>query len=139
MTDDHGQSATTSASVAVAYSTPGFEGQLSTFKPHLGAPHPCYRCLFPAPPPADLVPRCEQAGILGSIAGVLGTLQATETIKEILGLGDSLSGKLIIYDALSAEVRKISFPRDPACALCGDKATIRDLSIHVKAPVDAAG
>jgi molybdopterin-synthase adenylyltransferase len=107
-----------------------FEGQLSTFKPHLGAPHPCYRCLFPAPPPADLVPRCEQAGILGSIAGVLGTLQATETIKEILGLGDGLSGKLVIYDALSAEFRKIAFARDPACALCGEQASIRDLSIH---------
>jgi adenylyltransferase/sulfurtransferase len=109
-----------------------FEGQLSTFKPHLGHAHPCYRCLFPAPPPADLVPRCEQAGILGSIAGVLGTLQATETIKEVLGLGDGLSGRLVIYDALSAEFRKIAFPRDPACALCGPQATIRDLSIHVK-------
>jgi adenylyltransferase/sulfurtransferase len=116
-----------------------FEGQLSTFKPHLGHAHPCYRCLFSAPPPADLVPRCEQAGILGSIAGVLGTLQATETLKEILGLGDGLSGKMVIYDALSAEFRKIGFGRDPACALCGDAPTIRDLSIHERAAVNAAG
>ena len=120
----------------VAASLLRFEGQLSTFRAFdrdpAGTGDPCYRCLFREAPPPDLVPRCEQAGILGSIAGVLGTLQATETIKEVLGLGDGLSGRLVIYDALSAEFRKIAFPRDPACALCGPQATIRDLSIHVK-------
>ena len=114
-----------------------FEGQLSVFKPWTGGP--CYRCLFREAPPPDLVPRCEEAGILGTVAGVLGTLQATETIKEVLGLGDSLSGRLVIYDALSAEFRKIAFPRDPACALCGPQATLRDLSIHVKPAPAPAG
>ena len=107
-----------------------FDAQLSTFKSHLGPPHPCYRCLFPAPPPPGLVPRCEEAGILGALAGTAGTLQATEVLKEVLGLGDSLSGSLLIYDALGTEFRKIRIPRDPACPLCGAEATIHDLSAH---------
>ena len=107
-----------------------FEGQLSTFKPFAGPYHPCYRCLFPEPPPPDLVPRCEQAGILGAVAGVMGTLQATEVLKELLGLGDSLSGRLMIYDALSGEVRTLKAkPRDD-CPLCGAGGTITDLSAH---------
>ena len=85
----------------------------------------CYRCLFPKRPPADLIPRCEEAGILGSVAGVIGTLQATETLKELLGLGASLAGSLLIYDALETEFRKIAVPRDPDCALCGTHPTIR--------------
>jgi adenylyltransferase/sulfurtransferase len=96
-----------------------FEGQLSTFKAYLGPPHPCYRCLFREPPPPDLVPRCETAGILGAVAGVLGTLQATEVLKELLGLGDSLSGTLLMYDALRAGFHKITLPRDPDCPTCG--------------------
>ena len=96
-----------------------FEGQLSTFKAHLGPPHPCYRCLFREPPPPDLVPRCETAGILGAVAGVIGTLQATEVLKEVLGLGDSLSGALLMYDALRAGFHKITLPRDPDCPTCG--------------------
>jgi adenylyltransferase/sulfurtransferase len=96
-----------------------FEGQLSTFKSHLGHPHPCYRCVFPDAPPPDLVPRCEQAGILGAVAGVLGTLQATEVIKEVLGLGDSQSGALTLYDALSGRFRTVRVRPDPACRLCG--------------------
>ncbi|HJT06877.1 MAG TPA: molybdopterin-synthase adenylyltransferase MoeB [Stellaceae bacterium] len=96
-----------------------FEGQLSTFKAHLGPPHPCYRCLFREPPPPDLVPRCETAGILGAVAGVIGTLQATEVLKEVLGLGDSLSGTLLMYDALRAGFHKITLPRDPDCPTCG--------------------
>jgi molybdopterin-synthase adenylyltransferase len=100
-----------------------FEGQLSTFKAHDGR-HACYRCLFPTPPPADLIPRCEEAGILGSVAGVIGTLQATEVLKELLGLGTSLAGSLLIYDALDTQFRRIKVPRDPACALCGDHPTI---------------
>jgi len=96
-----------------------FEGQLSTFKAYLGPPHPCYRCLFREAPPPDLVPRCETAGILGAVAGVIGTLQATEVLKELLGLGDSLSGQLLIYDALRAGFHKIKVPRDPDCPTCG--------------------
>jgi adenylyltransferase/sulfurtransferase len=98
-----------------------FEGQLSTFKAYLGPPHPCYRCLFREPPPPDSVPRCETAGILGAIAGVMGTLQATEVLKEILGLGESLSGSLLIYDALRGGFQKIKLPRDPDCPTCGAK------------------
>ncbi|MBI3453644.1 MAG: molybdopterin-synthase adenylyltransferase MoeB [Rhodospirillales bacterium] len=113
----------------VAASLLRFEGQMSTFKAYGGA-GPCYRCLFRDPPPPDLVPRCEQAGILGSVAGVMGTLQATETIKEILGLGDSLSGRLLIYDALAASMRAIKLKRDPDCPLCGAHPSIRDLSSH---------
>ena len=96
-----------------------FEGQLTTFKAYLGAPHPCYRCLFAEEPAPDSVPRCETAGILGAIAGVMGTLQATEVLKEILGLGESLSGALLIYDALRADFHRIKLPRDPDCATCG--------------------
>jgi molybdopterin-synthase adenylyltransferase len=113
----------------IAASLLRFEGQLSTFKAHDGT-GPCYRCVFPERPPADLVPRCEEAGILGAVAGVMGTLQAAEAIKEILGLGDSLSGALLIYDALGAQFRRIKIKRDPACALCGPQATIKDLSGH---------
>jgi adenylyltransferase/sulfurtransferase len=113
----------------VAASLLRFEGQLSTFKAYDGQT-PCYRCLFREPPPPDLVPRCEQAGILGSVAGVLGTLQATEAIKELLGLGRSLAGRLLIYDALEGTTRTIKVPRDPACPLCGERPTIQDLSAH---------
>jgi adenylyltransferase/sulfurtransferase len=97
-----------------------FEGQLSTFKAHDGKTA-CYRCLFPSPPPPDLIPRCEEAGILGSVAGVIGTLQATEALKELLGLGTSLAGSLLIYDALDTQVRRIKVPKDPHCALCGTR------------------
>jgi molybdopterin/thiamine biosynthesis adenylyltransferase len=96
-----------------------FDAQLSTFKAHLGGPHPCYRCLFPEQPPEDLIPRCESAGILGSVAGVMGTLQATEVQKEILGVGDSLSGRLLMYDALGPQFREVKFKRDPQCPTCG--------------------
>lgn len=96
-----------------------FEAQISTFKAHLGAPHPCYRCLFPEQPPEDLIPRCETAGILGPVAGVMGSLQATEVLKEILGIGDSLSGRLVMFDALSMAFREVRFKRDPHCITCG--------------------
>jgi len=94
-----------------------FEGQLSTFKPHKGGP--CYRCLYPAPPPEGLVPSCSEAGVLGAVTGVMGTLQATEVIKEICGIGSSLSGWLLVWDALAAEFRKIKLRKDPACPVCG--------------------
>lgn len=105
-----------------------FEGQLSTFKPHEGGP--CYRCLYPAPPPPEAVPSCAEAGVLGSVVGVMGTLQATEVLKEILGIGEGLSGRLLIWDALSARTRLIRFSPDPACPACGPHAALVDLSAH---------
>ena len=96
-----------------------FDGQLSTFKAYLGPPHPCYRCLFREPPPAELVLRCETAGILGAVAGVMGTLQAVEVLKELLGIGQSLSGALLMYDSLNTNFHKIELPRDPDCPTCG--------------------
>jgi molybdopterin-synthase adenylyltransferase len=95
-----------------------FEAQIGLFQAHLGPPHPCYRCLFPAPPPADLVPRCDQAGILGAVAGVAGTLMATEALKLLLGLGESLSGRLLLYDALEPRFTLMRAARDPECPLC---------------------
>jgi len=109
-----------------------FEGQLSTYRAHEPGAHPCFRCLFPAPPPEGAVPRCDQAGVFGAVAGALGTLQAAEVLKEILGLGDTLAGTLVIYDALSTNLHKLKAKRDPACPLCGPNATIRDLSLHAK-------
>ena len=96
-----------------------FEGQLSTFKPHLDPAGPCYRCLYPAPPPAGTVPSCSEAGVFGAVTGVMGTLQATEVLKEIVGIGDSLSGWLLVWDALAATFRKLRLRKDPACAICG--------------------
>jgi adenylyltransferase/sulfurtransferase len=106
----------------VAAALSAFEGQLSTFRPYRGAGHPCYRCLFRDPPPPDLVPRCEEAGILGAVAGVLGTLQAVEVLKELLGLGDSLDGRLLLYDALRARFHSIRIAKDPECPTCGNSA-----------------
>jgi molybdopterin-synthase adenylyltransferase len=102
----------------VAAALSPFEGQISTFRPYLGPSHPCYRCLFREPPPPDLVPRCETAGILGAIAGVMGTLQAVEVLKELLGLGDSLDGSLLLYDALRARFHSIRIAKDPECPTC---------------------
>ena len=109
-----------------------FDGQLSTFKAHRGAGHPCYRCIYPEPPPAGLVPSCAEGGVLGALAGAMGSLQATEVVKEIVGMGESLSGWLIIYDALAANWRKVRVRPDPGCPLCGDSPTIRDLSVHAR-------
>jgi adenylyltransferase/sulfurtransferase len=95
-----------------------FEGQLSVFKPHLDPHGPCYRCLYPEAPPPGLSPSCAEAGVLGAVTGVMGTLQATETIKEILGLGESLSGRLLLWDALATRFRAIRVPRDPQCLAC---------------------
>ncbi|MCS6896663.1 MAG: molybdopterin-synthase adenylyltransferase MoeB [Nitrospira sp.] len=103
-----------------------FEGQLTTIKPHQG--YPCYRCLYPEPPPAGLVPNCQEAGVLGVLAGTMGILQASEAIKEILGIGETLADKLLIYDALEMKFRKVARPKDPACPLCGPNPTIKDLS-----------
>jgi molybdopterin-synthase adenylyltransferase len=94
-----------------------FEGQLSTFKAYDGGP--CYRCLFPEPPDPDMVPRCDTVGIFGAVAGVMGSLQATEVLKELLGLGTSMSGQLLLFDALDQTFRKIKVPKDPDCRTCG--------------------
>lgn len=107
-----------------------FDGQVSTFKPHMGAPHPCYRCVFRDPPPRGLVPSCSEGGVLGALAGLVGSLQATEVLKELLGIGESLSGSLLLIDTLNVAYQRIAVRRDPACPLCGDHATIRDLSAH---------
>lgn len=96
----------------------GFEGQLTVFAA-TGAP--CYRCLFPQPPPADAAPSCQEAGVLGVLPGVMGILQATEAIKLILGLGDSLVGRFVIYDALALRFRELKMRRDPNCPACGDE------------------
>ncbi len=116
-----------------------FDGQLSVFKPHLHEGGPCYRCLYPEPPPDGTVPTCSEAGVLGAVTGVMGTLQATEVLKEVLGVGESLSGRLLIWDALATRFRTVRLRRDPDCALCGPAATIKDLSQHrdVSAPVCA--
>jgi molybdopterin/thiamine biosynthesis adenylyltransferase len=108
-----------------------FDGQLATYKAwdKAGA-YPCYRCLFPEPPPPDTAPNCSETGVLGAVAGVMGTLQALEVMKETLGIGETMAGRLLIYDALAGQSRNLKVPRDPACRLCGPEATIRDLSAH---------
>lgn len=94
-----------------------FEGQLTVFS---ATGSPCYRCLYPSPPPAEEAPSCAEAGVLGVLPGVMGVLQATEAIKLILKLGDSLAGRLLVYDALKARFRELKLRRDPACPTCGD-------------------
>jgi len=103
-----------------------FEGQLTTLRPKDG--FPCYRCLYAEPPPAGLVPNCQEAGVLGVLAGTIGVLQAAEAIKEIIGIGTSLAGAMLIYDALEMTFRRTRVPKDPACPLCGPTPRIKDLS-----------
>jgi adenylyltransferase/sulfurtransferase len=110
-----------------------FDGQLATYKPRAGD-YPCYRCLFPEPPPPGTAPSCSETGILGAAAGVMGTLQALEVMKEIIGIGESLAGRLVIYEALTTSFRTVRVRRDPACALCGEHPSIRDLSLHRREP-----
>ena len=112
-----------------------FEGQLCVFKPHQGGP--CYRCLHPEPPPPGLVPSCAEAGVLGAVTGVLGCLQAVEVIKEITGIGETLAGRLLLYDALSTRIRTVTLPPDPDCPLCGPSSRITDLSAHAQFPTGA--
>jgi molybdopterin-synthase adenylyltransferase len=104
-----------------------FDGQLSTFKAYAPGPDgefgPCYRCILREPPPPGDVATCAEAGVLGAFCGVIGSLQATEVLKEILGIGDSLSGWLLVCDALKATFRKVRVRRDPDCPLCGDPLT----------------
>ena len=111
-----------------------FDGQVSTFKPHErdkeGNAGPCYRCIFREPPPEGQIPSCAEAGVLGALCGMIGSLQATEILKELMGIGESLSGSLLITEGLGTEFRKIKVRRDPGCPLCGDTPSIKDLSIH---------
>src|SRR6058998_2731547 len=99
-----------------------FEGQTTVFAPHLGGP--CYRCLFPQSPPPESVPNCAQAGVLGVLPGIIGMLQAIETLKLILGIGDSLVGRLLHFDALKVKFRELNLRRDPQCPVCGENPTI---------------
>ncbi len=109
-----------------------FDGQIATFKATNadGERCPCYRCIFREAPPPGQIPTCSEAGVLGALCGMVGSLQATEVIKEVLGIGQGLAGSLIICDGLEATFRKIRVRRDPGCPLCGDQPSIRDLSIH---------
>ena len=99
-----------------------FEGQTTVFAPHIGGP--CYRCLFPEPPPPDTVPNCAEAGVLGVLPGFIGMLQAIETIKLIVGIGDPLVGRLLYFDALKVKFRELNVRRDPQCPVCGENPTI---------------
>ena len=116
-----------------------FDGQTTVFLPGQG----CYRCLFPAPPPPGMVPNCAEAGVLGALTGLVGSIQATEALKLILGIGESLSSRLILIDALSMTFREVKLKRNPACPLCGDSPTVTELIDYevfcgIAAPEEAA-
>ena len=104
-----------------------FEGQLTVFKPYEG---PCYRCLYPEPPPIALAPSCAEAGVLGVLPGIIGLLQATETVKLVLGIGDPLVGRLMTYDALAGEFNELRLFRDPNCPACGENGHPEDLPTY---------
>jgi len=106
-----------------------FEGQVTVFKPHEG---PCYRCLFPQPPPPELAPSCAEGGVLGVLPGIVGSLQASEALKLCLGIGDSLAGRLLLFDALSTEFSEVTLRRDPACPVCGENPTITEYVDYVE-------
>ena len=100
-----------------------FDGQATVFLPGEG----CYRCLFPSPPPPGMVPNCAEAGVLGALTGLVGSIQATEALKYFLGIGDSLSSRLLLIDALSMSFREVRLKRNPKCPLCGDSPTVTEL------------
>src|SRR3989475_8617990 len=102
-----------------------FEGQSSVFTPHLGGP--CYRCLYPEPPPPGMVPSCAEGGVLGVLPGIIGCIQATEILKLALGIGSSLIGRLLLFNALEMKFRELKLRRDPQCPLCGEKPSITQL------------
>jgi molybdopterin/thiamine biosynthesis adenylyltransferase/rhodanese-related sulfurtransferase len=106
-----------------------FEGQATVFKPHEG---PCYRCLFPQPPPPELAPSCAEGGVLGVLPGIIGSLQANEALKLALGIGESLSGRLLLFDALSTEFSEVTLRRDPNCPVCGEHPTITEYIDYVE-------
>jgi len=106
-----------------------FEGQVTVFKPHEG---PCYRCLFPQPPPPELAPSCAEGGVLGVLPGIVGSLQASEALKLCLGVGDPLVGRLLLFDALATEFNEVTLRRDPNCPVCGDNPTITEYVDYVQ-------
>ena len=106
-----------------------FEGQTTVFKPKEG---PCYRCLFPQPPPPELAPSCAEGGVLGVLPGIVGSLQASEAIKLVLGIGEPLVGRLLVFDALETEFTEIALRRDPDCPVCGDSPTITEYVDYVE-------
>jgi sulfur-carrier protein adenylyltransferase/sulfurtransferase len=106
-----------------------FEGQVTVFKPHEG---PCYRCLFPQPPPPELAPSCAEGGVLGVLPGIIGSLQANEALKLALGIGESLSGRLLLFDALETEFSEVTLRRDPNCPVCGENPTITEYIDYVE-------
>src|SRR5712692_5461375 len=106
-----------------------FEGQLTVFKPYEG---PCYRCLYPEPPPPELAPSCAEAGVLGVLPGIIGLLQATETIKLLLGIGEPLVGRMMTYDALAGEFSELRLYRDPKCPACGENAHPENLPTYAE-------
>jgi len=101
-----------------------FDGQAMTIMPNKSA---CYRCLFPEPPPPGLVPSCQEAGILGVVAAVIGTIQANEVLKYVLGIGELLTGKLLVFNALTSSFRQVNAPKDPQCPVCGKNPTVKKL------------
>ena len=101
-----------------------FEGQASVFATKSG---PCYRCIYPEPPPPGLVPSCAEAGVFGVLPGIIGTIQATETIKLVLGVGETLVGRLLLYDAMRMAFRELKVPKDPDCPVCGPRPSVREL------------
>jgi sulfur-carrier protein adenylyltransferase/sulfurtransferase len=106
-----------------------FEGQVTVFKPHEG---PCYRCLFPQPPPPELAPSCAEGGVLGVLPGIVGSLQASEALKLSLGAGESLAGRLLLFDALATEFNEVTLRRDPDCPVCGEHPTITEYIDYVE-------
>jgi len=118
-----------------------FDGQVTTYDPGKG----CYRCLFPEPPPPGMVPNCAEAGVLGALTGTIGSIQATEVLKLILGIGEPLVGRLLLVDALSMEFRVVKTRRNPECPLCGEHPTVTELIDYevfcglAPAPTDADG
>ncbi len=104
-----------------------FDGQASVFAPMLGEDLPCYRCLYPEPPPPGMVPSCAEGGVLGVLCASIGSIQVNEAIKLLTGIGEPIAGKLMIYDALEMEYRKLKVRKDPGCALCGENPTVTDL------------
>ncbi len=106
-----------------------FEGQVTVFKPYEG---PCYRCLFPTPPPPELAPSCAEGGVLGVLPGVIGSLQASEALKLALGIGEPLIGRLLLFDALTATFDEVKLRRDPECPVCGEHPTITEYVDYVE-------
>jgi len=106
-----------------------FEGQVTVFQPGVG---PCYRCLFPAPPPPELAPSCAEGGVLGVLPGIIGSLQASEALKLVIDAGETLTGRLLLFDALATTFDEVVVKRDPTCPVCGEHPTITDYVDYVE-------